>query len=82
MQEFFDLAREKLAEQLDIEPEMITMESRFEDLDADSIDVVEMMMALEDHYDIEFPEEEDNDYHSFGGLITALYEYLQQVKNV
>lgn len=82
MQEFFDLAREKLAEQLDIDPEQITMESRFEDLEADSIDVVEMIMALEDHYDIEFPEEEETDYQTFGALVTALYEYLQQVKDV
>jgi len=82
VQEFFELARERLAEQLDIDPEQIRMESRFDDLDADSIDVVEMMMALEDHYDIEFPEEEDNDYETFGALITALYEYLQQVKDV
>lgn len=81
MQEFVELARKILAEQLDKDPQDISMESTFEELDADSIDIVEMIMALEDKYNVEFPEEELGDYGSFGELITALYAYVQQVKN-
>lgn len=81
MQEFFALARKILAEQMDIDPDMLTMETTFEELDADSIDIVEMIMALEDVYDVEFPEDEKKDYSTLGALINDLYEYLRQLKN-
>jgi acyl carrier protein len=81
MQEFFELARKVLAEQMEIEPENISMDTKFEDIDADSIDIVEMIMALEDVYNIEFPEEDIEDYLTMGSLVTALYEYLKKVKN-
>ncbi|MDD2585332.1 MAG: acyl carrier protein [Syntrophomonadaceae bacterium] len=81
MQEFFELAKKILAEQLDIDPTDIEMDSTFEALDADSIDIVEMIMALEDTYDVEFPEEDLEEYPSVKSLIEALYKYLQQVKN-
>lgn len=80
MQEFFELARKILAEQLDIDAEKITMETNFEEIEADSIDIVEMIMALEDVYDIEFPEDDLEDYSTMGDLIRDLYAYLQQVK--
>lgn len=42
----------------DLPDESITPESRFEeDLEADSLDIVEMLMSLEDLYDIQIPEE-------------------------
>lgn len=80
MQEFFELARKILAEQLDIDAEKITMETTFEEIEADSIDIVEMIMALEDIYDIEFPEDDLEDYLTMGDLIKDLYAYLQQVE--
>ena len=66
---------------MEIELESITMDTEFEDIDADSLDVVEMIMALEDLDEIEFPEEDLEDYPTMGSLITALYAYLQKVKN-
>ncbi|HRW11755.1 MAG TPA: acyl carrier protein [Syntrophomonas sp.] len=78
MQEFFEIARKILAEQLNINPDNITMETTFEDIEADSIDIVEMIMALEDMYDIEFPEDDLEDYPVVGELIKALYDYLVQ----
>lgn len=79
MQEFFDLARKILAEQLEVEAGSIEKDTTFEALEADSIDIVEMIMALEDIYHVEFPEAELEDYPTFGSLITALYQYLQEV---
>ncbi|MDI9480973.1 MAG: acyl carrier protein [Syntrophomonadaceae bacterium] len=81
MQEFFELACKLLAEQLDIDADDITMETSFESIDADSIDIVEMIMALEDVYDVEFPEEDLENYPTMGLLIEALWAYLEQVKN-
>ena len=80
MQEFFEQARRILAEQMEIELESISMDTEFEAIDADSIDIVEMIMALEDIYEVEFPEDVE-DYPTMGSLITALYAYLQKVKN-
>ncbi|MDD2510118.1 MAG: acyl carrier protein [Syntrophomonas sp.] len=81
MQEFFERARKILAEQLDIKMEKIQMETTFDEIEADSIDIVEMIMALEDIYDVEFPEEEQKDYQTVGSLINDLYEFLRQSKN-
>lgn len=79
-QDFFILARDYLAEQLDINPEQITLDTRFEDIDADSIDIVEMIMAIEDRFDVEFPEDDLDDYTTMGQLVRALYDYLAKVK--
>lgn len=81
MQDFVDLARKILAEQLDLDPQEITMDIRLEDLDADSIDVVEMIMALEDVYDVEFPEDGLENLSTFGSLVKTLYQHLEQVRN-
>lgn len=81
MQEFFERARRILAEQLDIDVDLIKMDTTFDEIEADSIDIVEMIMALEDIYDVEFPEEEQKDYETIGSLINDLYEFLKQSKN-
>ena len=46
-------------EVLQVDPEQVTMEARFgDDLDADSLDLVELVMALEERFDITVPEDE------------------------
>ena len=51
--------REVAAEVLSVEPDKVTEEARFkEDLDADSLDLVELVMGLEERFDIEVPEED------------------------
>ena len=46
-------------EVLQVDPEQVTMEARFgDDLDADSLDLVELVMALEEAFDVEIPEED------------------------
>lgn len=55
----FEKIRDIIAKQLDVEPDSITRESRLvEDLKADSLDVVELIMDLEQEFDIEIPDEE------------------------
>ena len=52
----FERIRELLAEQLDIDEEKITMDSNIlEDFEADSLDVVDMVMSLEDEFGVEIP---------------------------
>jgi acyl carrier protein len=54
----FETVKEIIVEVKDISADDIKMESRFaEDLEADSLDVVEMIMLLEEKYEFEIPEE-------------------------
>ena len=51
--------REVAVEVLSVEPETVTEDARFkEDLDADSLDLVELVMGLEERFDITVPEED------------------------
>lgn len=78
MQEFFELCRKILGEHLGIDPADIQMETTFESINADSIDIVEMIMAVEDVYDVEFPEEDLEEYKTLGPLVKVLYAYIQK----
>ena len=54
-----DDVKEVVIEQLDCDPAEVKEDSRFiEDLGADSLDVVELVMALEEKFDIEIPDED------------------------
>lgn len=56
----FNKLTELLAEQFSVEPESITMETSFEDdLGADSVDIVELSMGLEEEFGIEEMSEDD-----------------------
>lgn len=54
-----DAIREVAVEVLSVEPDAVTETARFkEDLEADSLDLVELVMGLEERFDIEVPEED------------------------
>jgi len=54
-----DDVKEVVVEQLDCDPAEVKEDSKFiEDLGADSLDVVELVMALEEKFDIEIPDED------------------------
>ncbi|HHY77400.1 MAG TPA: acyl carrier protein [Clostridiales bacterium] len=70
----FEKVQEKIAEQLGIDTDDITMESSFiEDLGADSLDIVELLMALEEEFDIEIPDEEAEKLVTVGDVV----EYIK-----
>lgn len=55
----FEKVKEIIIEQLDVQADQVTEEASFiEDLGADSLDTVELVMALEEHFDIEIPDED------------------------
>ena len=59
MASLFDEVKEVIVEQLNVSPDEVKPESWFvEDLGADSLDVVEMIMALEEKFELEIPDEE------------------------
>ena len=55
----FEKLCELLSEQFNVEPESITMETTFDDLSADSVDLVELSMALEEEFGIDEMSEDD-----------------------
>lgn len=65
--------KELIADQLGIDAETITSESKFkEDLGADSLDLFELVMALEDEYSVEIPAEDLQTMTKVGDVINYL----------
>jgi acyl carrier protein len=68
--EVMDLVRDHLVAELEVTPEQITPETRFrEDLDADSLDLYELVMELEDRYGIRVSEEEAAGIETVGDAV-------------
>jgi acyl carrier protein len=62
-----------VAEQLQVDPEQIVNEASFmEDLGADSLDVVELVMALEEEFDLEIPDEDAEKIATVGDAVTYI----------
>ena len=69
----FENVRKNIARQLDIPEESITMESRLiEELKADSLDVVELIMDLEQQYGIEIPDDDLQNIHTVGDIVNYI----------
>ena len=65
--------REIIAEQINCEEESIQLETSFkEDLGADSLDLFELVMALEDEYSVDIPSEELQELTTVGAVIDYL----------
>lgn len=65
--------KEIISEQLNCEADSITPDTAFkEDLGADSLDLFELVMALEDEYSVEIPAEELTDLTTVGSVIDYL----------
>ncbi len=76
-QEIEERMRKVLAEQLAREPEEVTPEARFEeDLDADSLDLVEAVLALEEELDVKIPEEEMDGVKTVGQAVDLVASKL------
>ena len=66
----FDKVKELISEQLDVKADDITEASNIQDdLGADSLDVVELVMALEDEFDVEIPEDQVENIKTVGDIV-------------
>lgn len=69
----FDKVKKLLADQLNIAPEKITMTSKvIDDLGADSLDVVEMLMTLEDEFNVTVSDEESVNLKTVGDIVKLI----------
>ena len=68
-----DKVKDIIVEQLGVDAEKVTLEASFiEDLGADSLDTVELVMAFEEEFGAEIPDEDAEKLTSVGGVITYL----------
>lgn len=78
MSSIADRVKEKVAEQLGVNSEQVVPEAKFvEDLGADSLDTVELVMALEEEFGAEIPDEEAEKLTTVGEAIS----YIENVKS-
>ena len=74
-----DKVTEILIAQLDVKPEQIMPQARIsEDLGADFLDTVELVMAFEEEYGIEIPDEQAERMRTVGDVINYLKETLKK----
>ena len=72
----FEKIREILCNQFDVEENEVTLTTRIgEDLGADSLDAVDMLMSLEDEFDVEIPDEEIENIRTVGDLVAYIEEH-------
>ena len=66
----FEKVRAILSEQFDVEEDTVTNETKIaDDLGADSLDVVDLLMSIEDEFEIEIPESEIENVKTVGDLV-------------
>ena len=74
----FDKVRDIVVEQLGVEADEVAIESTFiDDLGADSLDIVELIMAFEEEFNIEIPDEAAEKIKSVQDVVT----YIDQNKD-
>jgi acyl carrier protein len=66
----FDSVKKILVDQLDVDEDAVTMDSAIiDDLGADSLDIVDVVMSLEEEFDIEVPDEEIENMKTVGDIV-------------
>lgn len=73
----FEKVRDILCDQLEQEEDAVTMESLvMEDLGADSLDVVDIVMSIEDEFEIEVPDEVIENVKTVGDIVKFIEENI------
>lgn len=69
----FEKVKSIVADQLDVEEEKVTAEASItEDLGADSLDVVDLVMSIEEEFDIEIPDEAVENIKTIGDIVSYI----------
>ena len=77
MSEHYDKVKEIIIDKLGVEDSKITLESKFiDDLGADSLDTVELIMQFEEEFGIEIPDEEAENLLSVGQAVDFISKKL------
>lgn len=75
----FDKIKDIIVEQLDVEEDAVTMEASItEDLGADSLDVVDLVMSIEESFDVEIPDEEVENIKTVGDIVKHIENKVEE----
>lgn len=75
----FDKIKDIIVEQLDVEEDAVTMEASItEDLGADSLDVVDLVMSIEEIFDVEIPDEEVENIKTVGDIVKYIENKVEE----
>ena len=71
----FERIRESICDQLDLEEDKVTMDSDImEDFEADSLDVVDLVMSIEDEFGLEVPDDQIENFRTVGDVVRYIEE--------
>ncbi|MFZ3131756.1 MAG: acyl carrier protein [Desulfosporosinus sp.] len=70
--EVFEKVKAIVVEQLGVDEALVTPETSFKELDADSLDIVELIMALEEAFDLDIPDEEAEKIRTVGDAVSYI----------
>ncbi len=68
----FDKIKAIIVDKLSVDAEEVTMETTFDDLGADSLDIVEIVMAIEEEFDMEISDDEAEQAKSVGDVVSYI----------
>lgn len=69
----FEKVKQLIVEQLEVDADQVTMETDFmKDLEADSLDAVEIILGVEDEYGIEIPDEVAENFTKVGDIVNYI----------
>lgn len=76
MADIFEKVKEIIVEQLGVEPEDVKPEASFvDDLGADSLDIVELVMALEETFELQIPDEDAEKIRKVGEAVQYIIDH-------
>lgn len=71
----FEKVKAIVVDQLDVDEDKVTMDASItDDLDADSLDVVDLVMSFEEEFDIEIPDEQVENIKTIGDIVKYIEE--------
>ena len=77
-EEIFEKVKEIIVEQLGVTENTVTMEASFiDDLGADSLDIVELIMALEEEFDTEIPDSDAEKVVTVGDVVDYIKDHVE-----
>ena len=72
----FEKIRKMICEQLDLDEDKVDLKTAFADIDADSLDIVELVMALEEEFNLEIADEEVEKIVTVGDVVNYIEAQL------
>jgi len=73
----YDKVKDIIANQLSVDKSIINDNTTFSDVNADSLDVVDVLMALESEFDLQIPDEEVDNFNTIGDLASFITKMLK-----